>query len=394
MVDYEFYPKIFYRKFDALISRIGGISYSGNLLFNVLDELVGSFSDELKIKSGSIYRLKYGSYNLVKGPVGEDDSKWPESIPVTDPVFAELSKHKSYIYIEAASPPWGNNSIATMIGERDESIIIFRLKNGWTRETLQFSMNTIRSTLNLSSSKIRFNADIQEAYEIQMSLLPETDPVFEGYDISGRSVPAERVGGDLYDFNLLDEEVLSFAIGDASGHGLPAALLARDVVTGLRMGIENEMKISGVIRKLNHVIHQSRLSTRFVSLVYGELDRNGTLVYINAGHPPPVLFKKDDVNLLDVGGTILGPIKESIFKRGFAFMEPEDTLVMFTDGIIETSDGKDDIYGTDRLFGLVRNMRPLPAKDIVEGIFDDVVEFSSGDKPADDASVVVINRLS
>jgi serine phosphatase RsbU (regulator of sigma subunit) len=130
------------------------------------------------------------------------------------------------------------------------------------------------------------------------------------------------VGGDLYDFNILDEEILSFAIGDASGHGLPAALLARDIVTGLRMGIENEMKISGVIRKLNRVIHQSRLSTKFVSLVFGELERNGTLVYINAGHPPPLHFKKDAMNRLDVGGTILGPLSDSVFKRGFAFMDP------------------------------------------------------------------------
>ena len=92
------------------------------------------------------------------------------------------------------------------------------------------------------------------------------------------------MGGDFYDFHDLGEGTLGIAIGDASGHGLPAALLVRDVVTGLRMGIEKELKVAHVFEKLNRVIHRSRLSSRFVSVFYAELDRDGNLVYVNAGH--------------------------------------------------------------------------------------------------------------
>ena len=125
---------------------------------------------------------------------------------------------------------------------------------------------------------------------IQQSLLVEEPPPFAGYDIAARSVPAEEVGGDFFDFLPFDDEMLGLAIGDASGHGLPAALLVRDVVTGLRMGIEKDLKIAHVFARLNRVIHRSNLSSRFVSVFYGELEANGNLVYVNAGHQPPLLF--------------------------------------------------------------------------------------------------------
>ena len=131
-----------------------------------------------------------------------------------------------------------------------------------------------------------------EAAEIQQSLLVEEPPDFPGYDIACRSVPADEVGGDFYDFHDL-AEVLAVSIGDASGHGLPAALLVRDVVTGLRMGIERDMKIVHVFERLNQVIHRTRLSSRFVWVFYGELESDGNLVYVNAGHQPPMLFFKD-----------------------------------------------------------------------------------------------------
>src|SRR6185503_5413690 len=98
-----------------------------------------------------------------------------------------------------------------------------------------------------------------EAAEIQQSLLVEQAPDFAGYEIAFRSIPAEEVGGDFCDFNVLDNDILGLAIGDASGHGLPAALLVRDVVIGMRMGIERELKVAPVLTKLNRVIHRSRL---------------------------------------------------------------------------------------------------------------------------------------
>ena len=388
-----FHPKAFYRKFDSLLAQIGeGIS-ARKLFPLVLDELVRSFGEDLKIRSGGIYMLRQGRFKLIEGPVGDVEKDWPDSFPKESPALSLLFQHKSYIFSDSGEPPWGTESVGLVIGEEDQYLMVFRLKERWERETLEFSLNTIRSTLNYSRSTSRFRADLQEASKIQQSLLPRHDPQFEGYDIAGRSVAAELVGGDLYDYHLLDELVLGLAIGDASGHGLPAALLVRDVVTGLRMGVEKEMKISGVIKKLNHVINQSSLSTRFISLVYGELERNGTFVYTNAGHPPPLLFTKTGVVSLGVGGTILGPIQEVTFKRGFAFLEPLDILVLYTDGIIERARADGEMFGREGLEIFIHDVATDPAEVMVEKLFDRLLHFGGDEKWRDDATAIVVKRI-
>ncbi|MBN1165052.1 MAG: PP2C family protein-serine/threonine phosphatase [Candidatus Krumholzibacteriota bacterium] len=394
MIDKVFHPKAFYRKFDSLLVKIGQGIDTHDVLSLVIEELVKSFGQDLGIIGGSVYKLRFGTFQLIKDPVGLPVGSMPDSIPRTDPVFSLLLKHKSYIFVAGEAPPWGPNSVAVMVGENDQFLMVFLLGEAWVMETLQFSLNTIRSALNYSRSTSRFNADMQEAYEIQKSLLPRDNPVFTGYDIAGRFVPAEQVGGDLYDFYLLDEDVLGFAIGDASGHGLPAALLARDVMTGLRMGMEKEMKISGVIKKLNRVIHRSRLSTRFVSLVYGELEHGGTLVYINAGHPLPLLIKADRSERLGTGGTILGPLEDTVFKRGFAFMDPGDVLVLFTDGIVEVSNNREEMFGLERIEKCVKSSRAETADVVIRNLFKEIMQFNRGEKLKDDATVLIIKRLA
>lgn len=387
-----FHPKTFYRKLDALFTRIGEGGSMKEGLSLVLDELVGSVGDDLDIRSGYVYRLLGGSYRKTDQFSGVSTGNWPESIRKDDEAIELLSRHKSYIFIDTVDPPWGRNSVAVLLGQDDEYLMIFMLEEGWVRETVEFTLNTIRSTLNFSSSTSRFSADLQEAYEIQKSLLPRIEPEFEGYEIAGRMEAAERVGGDLYDFSVLEEGVLSFAVGDASGHGLPAALLARDVVTGLRMGMEKEMKISSVLRKLNSVIYRSRLSTRFISLFYGELEPEGTLVYVNAGHPAPILFKSDGIEKLDVGGTILGPLEATNFNRGFAFMEPGDLLVLYTDGILEATNIDGDIYDEGRLIEFVKTNISSPAYEIIQGLFTEIRDFAGSVRLQDDTTAVIIRR--
>jgi len=388
----EFRPKEFYRKLDSLLTKIESSASTGELLSFVLGELVRSFGTELKIESGCVYRTKVGFYQLIDGPEGESKKPWPESISKADQAVALLTRHKNYIFDADNISPWGRNSVAVVVGENDQYIIAFRLKTGWERETLDFSLNTIRSTLNFSRSMSRLRADLQEAKVIQRSLLPEKMPSFDGYDIAGRSLSADSVGGDFCDFHLLDEKALGMAIGDASRHGLPAALVARDVVTGLRMGVEKEMKISGVIKKLNTVINRSQLSTRFVSLVYGELENNGTLVYINAGHPPPLLFKESGVEELSIGGTIIGPIKDSVFKRGFAFLNPGDILFMYTDGILDRINHQGDFFGKEKIIDLVQGWRSESADMIIGRLFETIFEFGAGEKLEDDATAVTVKR--
>jgi sigma-B regulation protein RsbU (phosphoserine phosphatase) len=171
-------------------------------------------------------------------------------------------------------------------------------------------------------------------------------------------------------------------------------LMARDVITGLRMGVERELKISSLFAKLNRVINGSFLSSRFISLVYGELERNGTFVYVNAGHNAPFLIKGSGIEPLTVGGTILGPVAESTFRRGFAFMDVGDILVLYTDGLVEREDPKGEPFGNDRLIELVKRERQEKASTIIERLFIDVYRFGANEKWRDDATALIVKRIT
>jgi sigma-B regulation protein RsbU (phosphoserine phosphatase) len=183
------------------------------------------------------------------------------------------------------------------------------------------------------------------------------------------------------------------SIGDASGHGLLAAMLVRDVVTGLRMGIEREMKMAYTIKKLNRVLHRSTFSTRFATLFYGEIERNGNLIYINAGHPAPLLVRGDHVQELKANGTILGALPEIAVQRSYAQIAPKGTLVMYSDGIFERLNRAGEQFGIPRLKKLVVKNQQRSAQEIMDLIFNTVFEYGHGKNWEDDATVVVIKRV-
>ena len=156
-------------------------------------------------------------------------------------------------------------------------------------------------------------------------------------------------------------------IGDASGHGLPAALLVRDVVTGLRMAAYWDFRIERIMGHLNSVIHKSRLTTRFVSLFYGEVERSGNFFYVNCGHPPPLLVNPTrGIQHLDMGGSILGPLPEQRFKRGFAHIDRGGLLVLYTDGLSEREAGG-KMFGEGPLEEYVLSHREDSAEDLCAG---------------------------
>ena len=184
------------------------------------------------------------------------------------------------------------------------------------------------------------------------------------------------------------------AIGDASGHGLPAALLVRDVVIGLRMGLEKDLRVTSVFQRLNRVIHESTLSSKFISVFYAELERDGTVSYVNAGHPSPMLISRDAVERLNVGGTVIGPLPEVRFKRGLAVLSPDECLVMCTDGILERRGAGDEFYGEQRLIETVRKNLAKPAQDILNAVFKECETFGGNRPFDDDATLVVIRNVA
>ena len=235
-----------------------------------------------------------------------------------------------------------------------------------------------------------------QARQIQASILPRSEPRFADFDVAGRSDSLDIVGGDLYDYVSISDKILGLTIADASGHGLPAALQVRDIYVGLRMGLSRDYKIVRTLQRLNRIIHAGTLTSRFVSMFYGELERNGVLIYVNAGHPPPFHLAADGTaTFLEEGGPVLGPLPDATYDRGYVQLRRGDMLVLFTDGVTETLGAATPAdepaeYRTDRLLEVTRASQGKTAAEVIEAIFADLDVWSGGADPRDDRTVVVV----
>jgi len=261
-----------------------------------------------------------------------------------------------------------------------------------TRAELLSALNSIVYSVRQRLERGRLEDLFEQARTIQLSLLPPGRRDFAGFDVFASSTPAHSVGGDLYDYFAVDADTLGLAVADASGHGLPAALQARDVATGLRMGVERDLKITRMVERLNRVIHQSGLSSRFISLFFGELERNGNLSYINAGHPPPLLLDTRGVRELSVGGMLLGPDPGATYKLGFVHVDRGASLLAYSDGVIECEDAHGAIFGRERLGEWLRGVVNLPAEDAVANLLERLAEYGGGRAFEDDVTVMLVRR--
>jgi len=398
--------KLLYRRLDALFGELRPRRQQSKFVEAFLDEGFARLRDDLKLLAGVLYVERRDGFVLTRA-VGDLGGGAAETLDPSRPPLEAIIRHRVYIFRDPDAEDAPSRlgilpraaTAGLVVGERPQRFaLFFLLANGWEMDELDFSLNTIRSALDARLGDARARGSFREAAEIQRSLLLHEPPPFPGFDLACRSVPTEEVGGDFYDFHDLGDDILGVAIGDASGHGLPAALLVRDVVTGLRLGIEKELKVAHVFTRLNRVIHRSRLSSRFVSVFYGELESDGNLVYVNAGHPPPfVLFRHpkpggpSDAEL-STGGTVIGPLPEVRFRRGFARLHPGEVLVMCTDGILERRDRASEFFGTDRLKEVVRESAGESAEAILDHVFEASRDWGGARGWEDDATVVIVKR--
>ena len=395
-----FQPKHFYRELDDLLHEIEGGGLYEEWYPWVVREIVGRFGEDLSIESGRLYEEEESGFTLVHQILAKD----PEALGIVlRPDYRPLQlvlEHGVYLYdetVEGISKKLeqrlgGTNSAAILVNSDPRRILAFGLAENWERDHLDFALSTIRNSINHRLALQDLTTDFEQAAEIQKSLLPAEVPELEGFSMAARSIAATKVGGDFYDFLRADADTVALAVGDASGHGLGAALLARDVVTGLRMGSERALKIAEIVNRLNRVIYRSILSTRFVSLVYGEVESNGNVFYVNAGHPAPIIVGERPTRRLNVGGTILGPLKEARFKRGWSHLDRGDTMVIVTDGVLERQSPTGEMFGEKRVEKIVARLCGRPAGEVLDALFEAADAFGDERPWMDDTTALVITR--
>lgn len=366
------------------------------------ETIATNFRDELGITGGRIYEINdQNCYELVgrfgvtgSGPLGISvprDYKPIELVlengvvvmdpndPGVDPVLeSKLGAHRF---------------AAVAAGDNHSHILGFDVAPNLSRDDILFSLNLIRYTVNQRLRADRYQSLIVEAQRIQQSILPQRVPQYAGFDIWGKTVPAAVVSGDFYDFIPISDNILGLAIADGSGHGLPAALVVRDIYMGLRMATDRDFKIIRTMEKLNHIIHRGRLTTKFVSLFYGELETGGILIYCNAGHNFPFVLRADGaIQLLSNGGPVLGPTPDATYMRGFAKLNAGDLLCMYTDGIVEAHNLDDEEFSLERLEELVAANREKTAEEIGRQVLAQVAEWGPGEQ--DDRTVVIVKAMN
>ena len=406
------YKKLF-RDIEEILRSLDGSQNNSDMLRQTLRAIIDSCSEEYGIESGRLYREQGSDFVLIESVGGFGSSIEGKTVSADYEMISKLDKERVLIttpgtpgFDPAIEYQFSSHSYAAlMIGGTPRYIMGFGIRHGSMAagsededSHLHFILESIRTSVGLKLRQGGLESQMRQAREIQMSLLPRALAELPGYDLAAVSIPAEEVGGDIYDCQPIDEGIIGLTIADASGHGLPAALQARDVATGLRMGVAQDQKINTTLEKLNKVINQSGLVSRFISVFYGELEETGSLVFVNGGHCPPLLFCEDGkVYELPSNGPVLGPLPEASYRRSYATIYPGELLVMFSDGIIErTPDnrhGESREFGTEGLIDAVASCRNKSAQEIVDTVIEAVRAFGRNKPWSDDATLMVVKRL-
>ena len=394
-------PKVFYRELDAILAQIAKGKVNQNFFRIILSEIEQKFGSTLNIRKSHIYEQRGDEFVLIGSSGSEKSQEIAAEIHMESEAVRLVLKHGSYIYDSHKlaeefdmKPGYGYivpAAISFHVPER-QWLRVFELESGWTEEEITLFLNALRTALNYRILSEMIGTELERAVQIQKSLLPRKAPEIEGYEMAGRSQAAQVVGGDFFDYFQYEDNEFGVSIGDASGHGLPAALLIRDVAIGLRMGLAKEMRMVHTIKKLNQVIQRSTYVTSFVSLFVGEIESGSHFFYVNAGHPAPFVVKGEKIEELGATGITLGFMPEMELHRAFVSLEPESVLVLYSDGLIERERAEDEQYGIERLKKFVTDNQQHSAEELVNLIFKDVFDFGDRKGWDDDATLVVIKR--
>jgi len=242
--------------------------------------------------------------------------------------------------------------------------------------------------------KQRIEDQLKVAREVQSGLLPVVPPSLPGWDIAAVNLPTWAIGGDYYDYVPLEGGRLGLVVADVSGKGIPAALIMATFRTALRTEIRRQADLCAVAVQLNRVLLESRDTARFVTAACGVLEpSSGRLAYVNCGHNPSLLLRgSGGWETLRGGGPALGLFELGSFETGTATLDPGDSLVLFTDGVVEPADGRDREFGVARLEAAVRSATGRPAAEALRNVIEATRAFSGRDQYDDDFTLVVVRR--
>jgi len=265
-------------------------------------------------------------------------------------------------------------------------------------EQSAFALSTA-ITFSDAAEKKRLDQDLQVAHEIQRILLPSSSPDIEGFQISGINIPARQVSGDYYDYIAVDAEHCGVAIADVSGKGVPASLIMAMCRSVLRSEAAAKHSPAAVLRRVNGQIFPDIKEDMFISMAYAILDRNSATVTIcRAGHDAPLLYsaREKTVTRINPPGMALGIDSGGVFDRVTAdfslHLEPDDCLILYTDGVTEALDAEGEEFGMENLIRSILASASDGAAGVITRLTDDLRTFVGSYAQHDDITMIVIRK--
>jgi phosphoserine phosphatase RsbU/P len=375
------------------------------LILNLAAEAVGSARGVLMLKESEdlVIRAAKGSSFQISKTVRDRVMDQKESLLIQDVQLDEKLRAQASIVAQSI-----RSMIAVPLQTKEKVIGLIYLDSPhmirpFTREDL--SLLTVMANIaairieNARLTEVEHHErlmarEMAQAAEIQKNLLPHAAPKLPGLDVAGFSEACLSCGGDHYDF-YEREGRLVMLVGDVAGKGMPAALLMASLQARVQVLVEEEIDLASMVTRLNRIISSNCPGNRFITFFICEINRTtGEMSYVNAGHNPPLLVRKNGtVEHLAGGGMILGIIGRAAYELQTCRMEEGDLLVMFTDGVTEAErPGTEDDFGDDRLAAALQPIAERTPAEMIEQVKAAVTAFAGSVTSADDFTLVITRK--
>lgn len=254
---------------------------------------------------------------------------------------------------------------------------------------------SVRGWLTEHDQLVSIQHDLNISHEIQQAILPKIFPPFPdepSFDIYASMVAANEVGGDFYDFFLIDKYRLGFVIGDVSGKGISAAIfmaVSRTLI--LATGLKGD-SVSECMRYVNNLLCKESVSSMFVTVFYGILNtQTGDIDYVNAGHNPPYILSSNGISKVEMtNGLPLGVLDDFNFESKKIQLKKGEKLLLYTDGVVDAFNLEETAYGEEKFENLLNHSLNLPIETIIKNSFTELDDFARGAPQSDDITLLGI----
>jgi sigma-B regulation protein RsbU (phosphoserine phosphatase) len=260
-------------------------------------------------------------------------------------------------------------------------------------DTLRDKIGQLEAAQAEVAKKERLERELELARQVQQNMLPHIFPLLPGVTFYARNEPARQVGGDFYDVFVLDADRVGLVIGDVSDKGMPAALFMALTRSLVRAEAQRELSPLIVLERVHRLLLETAEADQFVTLLYGVLDlTRHTLTYVRAGHDYPLLLRDGQADLLQAGGTVLGILDEQELRlsQEVVSIRPGDSLVLYTDGITDAMNGREEHFGRERLIRVLLEQPGGSPQVLGDAVFNAVAAYQGATDPFDDMTCLIV----